>query len=161
MSEAAERTEFIIDTDKKAEWAMKKIREAREDRDRWISWYKQKIEEITEQTEADTMNLERMLAEFFETVPHKVTKTQESYRLPAGKLVLKTQNPEFRRDDKKVIEWAKENGLSRFVKTKEELDWAGLKESTAVFEGHVVTEEGEIIPGIDVVEREAKFSVEV
>lgn len=152
---------FVIDTDAKAEWALKKIKEARADRDTWVAWYKDKIREITEQTDYDTMNLERMLADYFGTVPHKVTKTQESYKLPGGKLVLKKQNPEFKRDDKAVLEWLKTNNLPQYIKVKEELDWAGLKSATAVFEGHVVTEDGEIIPGIDVVEREAAFSVEV
>jgi len=152
---------FVIDTDAKAEWALKKIKEARADRDTWVAWYKDKIREITEQTDFDTMNLERMLADYFGTVPHKITKTQESYKLPGGKLVLKKQNPEFKRDDKAVLEWLKTNNLPQYIKVKEELDWAGLKSATAVFEGHVVTEDGEIIPGIDVVEREAAFSVEV
>lgn len=157
----AEAEGFVIDTDAKAEWALGKIKEARADRDTWVAWYKDKIREITEQTDFDTMNLERMLAEYFATVPHKKTKTQESYKLPGGKLVLKTQNPEYKRDDKTVIDWAKANGMAQFVKVKEELDWAGLKDATAVFEGHVVTEDGEIVPGIEVVDREAKFSVEV
>jgi hypothetical protein len=152
---------FVIDTDAKAEWALGKIKKAREDRDTWVAWYKDKIREITEQTDFDTLNLERMLAEYFASVPHKKTKTQESYKLPGGKLVLKTQNPEFKRDDKAVIDWLKANGLEQFVKVKEELDWSGLKDATAIFEGHIVTEDGEVIPGIDVVDREAKFSVEV
>lgn len=157
----AEMEGFTIDTDAKAEWALKKIKEARADRDTWVAWYKEKIREITEQTDFDTANLERMLSDYFATVPHKKTKTQESYKLPGGKLVLKTQNPEFRRDDETVIGWIKSNGMGQYVKTKEELDWAGLKAATAVFDGHVVTEDGEIVPGIDVVDREAKFSVEV
>ena len=47
------------------------------------------------------------------------------------------------------------------MKTKEELAWSELKADTAVFDGHIVTEDGEIVPGIEVVNREAKFSVEV
>ena len=152
---------FVIDTDAKAGWALDKIREARADRDRWVKWYEDKIAEITAQTDFNTMNLERMLAEYFASVPHKKTKTQESYSLPGGKLVLKTQNPEYKRDDKTVIEWLKANGQGQFVKTKEELAWSDLKSATAAFEGHIVTEDGEIIPGIDVIEREAKFVVEV
>lgn len=157
----AEAEGFVIDTDAKAEWALQKIKEARADRDKWVGWYKEKIAEITEQTDFDTMNLERMLAEYFATVPHKKTKTQETYKLPGGKLVLKTQNPEYKRDDKTVIAWVKANGLGQYVKTSEALDWAGLKDATAVFEGHVVTEDGEVIPGIEIVDREAKFTVEV
>lgn len=152
---------FVIDTDAKAEWAMTKIKEARADRDRWVKWYEDKIKEITEQTDFNAMNLERMLAEYFATVPHKKTKTQESYSLPGGKLVLKTQNPEFKRDDKAVIEWAKANNLPQYVKIKEELAWSDLKGATDVFEGHIVTEDGEIVPGVEVIERDAKFIVEV
>lgn len=153
--------DFRIDTDAKAEWALKKIAEARADRDRWVAWYTDKIAEIKAQTDFDTMNLENMLAEYFATVPHKKTKTQESYKLPGGKLVLKTQNPEFKRDDGKVIEWLKKNNMPQFVKIEETLAWKELKDATAVFEGHIVTEDGEIVPGIDVVDREAKFVVEV
>ena len=79
---------YVIDTDAKAQRALDKIREARADRDAWVKWYEDKIKEITEQTDFNTMNLERMLAEYFATVPHKKTKTQESYSLPGGKLVL-------------------------------------------------------------------------
>lgn len=162
MSELIERNEeFVIDTDAKAEWALKKIAEARADRDAWVAWYEAKINEIKEQTDFNTMNLERMLADYFSTVPHKKTKTTESYVLPGGKLILKTQNPEFKRDDKTVIEWLKANQYNNFVKVKEELDWAGLKGATAVIGGKIATEDGEFVPGIEVIEREPKFVVEV
>ena len=153
--------EFVIDTDAKAEWALKKIAEARSDRDAWVKWYEDKIAEIKAQTDFNTMNLERMLADYFATVPHKKTKTQESYSLPGGKLVMKLQNPEFKRDDKTVIEWLKANQFTDFVKVEEKLSWADLKAATAIFEGHIVTEDGEIVPGVDVIEREPKFVVEV
>lgn len=161
---------FVIDTDAKAGWALQKIKEARADRDAWVAWYQQKIKEITEQTDFDTMNLERMLAEYFQTVPHKKAKTQESYSLPGGKLILKKQNPEYKRDDKKAVAWLKENGFSQYVKIKEELDWSSLKDASETVNGQIVcgekiTEDGEIIPlvvdGINVIEREPKFVVEV
>jgi phage host-nuclease inhibitor protein Gam len=161
MSEIIREEDFVIDTDEKALWALKKIKNARDDRDMWVEWYQQKIREITEQTDFATENLETMLAAYFETVPHKKTKTQETYSLPGGKLILKTQNPEYKRDDKTVIEWLKANGQDQFVKVEEKLDWAGLKAATAAFEGQIMTEDGEIIPGVEVVEREPKFVVEV
>ena len=101
MTEAiVERDEaFVIDSDAKALWALEQIKKAREDRDFWVEWYAQKTKEIKEQTDFNTMNLEARLAEYFATVPHKKTKTQESYTLPDGKLILKRQNAEFKRDD--------------------------------------------------------------
>ena len=162
MSEVIrEEQGFVIDTDQKAKWALDKIKEARADRDYWVAWYEQKIVEIKAQTDANTANLEGMLSAYFDTVPHKKTKTQESYTLPGGKLILKTQNPEYKRDDKAVIEWLKANGQERFVKIEEKLDWAGLKAETAAFKGRIITEDGEIIPGIEVIDREPKFVVEV
>lgn len=162
MSELFQETEgFVIDTDKKAEWALKRIRDAREDRDRMVDWYKAKTKEIIEQTDYETMNLERMLAEYFQNVPHKKTKTQESYALPGGKLILKKQNPEYKRDEAKVIEWAKASGFDKFVKVEEKLAWADLKAETAVFGDHIVTEDGEIVPGVEVIERPDEFKVEV
>lgn len=162
MSEAIKNDDyFVIDTDAKAEWALSKIKEARADRDAWVAWYESKIKEIKEQTDFNTMNLERMLAEYFNSVPHRKTKTQESYSLPGGKLILKTQNPEYKRDDKTVIEWLKKNGQDQFVKVKEELAWADLKAATGVLGSNIVDENGEIVPGIEVIERDPKFVVEV
>lgn len=162
MSELLQE-EFVIDSDIKAEWALKKIKEARADRDRMLDWYEKKAKEIKEQTDFETMGLERMLADYFRMTEkaHKVTKTQESYSLPGGKLVLKKQNPEYKRDDEAIIAWLKESGNGNYIKTTESLDWANLKKDTAVFDGHVVTGDGEIVPGIEVVERGEKFVVEV
>ena len=161
MSEVINGEGFVIDSDAKAAWAMQKIKEAREDRDTWVEWYKAQIAKITEQTDFDTMNLENMLAEYFATVPHKKTKTQESYALKGGKLILKIQNPEYKRDDNAVIEWLKQNGGERFVKIEEKLDWDGLKRSAKVVGSSLVDENGEIIPGVEVVEREPEFKVTV
>lgn len=161
---------FVIDTDLKAQWALDKIRQARAKRDEFVEWYKSKIAEVEAQTEYETGNLERMLSDYFKTVLHKKTKTQESYSLPGGKLILKIQNPEFKRDDKKAVAWLKENGFSQYVKIKEELDWSSLKDASETVNGQIVcgekiTEDGEIIPlvvdGINVIEREPKFVVEV
>ena len=162
-------TGWVCDSDAKAGWAMEKIRQARKDRDMWVSWYKEKIAEIEAQTDANTANLEHMLFEYFSTVPHKKTKTQESYSFPGGKLVLKLQQPEFKRDEKAVIDWLKETKNEQFIKVKEELDWAALKAACGVVDGKLiagetVNEDGEIIqivvPGVDVVEREPKFVVD-
>ena len=160
MSEAI-REEFVIDSDAKALWAINKIREARKDRDFMVEWYEKKIKEIKEQTDFDTLNLEHMLAQYFQTVPHKKTKTQESYSLPGGKLILKTQNPEYKRDEKTVIAWLKDHDGAQFVKVEEKLDWAELKDHSAALDGKLFSEDGEEIPGVEVINREAKFVVEV
>ena len=54
----------------------------------------------------------------------------------------------------------KDNGGGDFVKVSESLDWAGLKAKAGIVGTSLVNEDGEIIPGIEVVEREPKFMVE-
>lgn len=152
---------FVIDNDVKADWAVRKIAEIRDDCDRMTEWYRQQTGKIKEAADADISRLEHMLSEYFVIVPHKVTKTQESYTLPTGKLVVKKQNPEYKRDDKKVIAWLKDNGGGEYVKVSESLDWASLKSKSGIVGNSLVNEDGEIIPGIEVVEREPKFSVEI
>ena len=152
---------FIIDSDSKAGWAVKKIAAKRAERDEMIAWYKAQIKKAEEETENETAYLEKLLRDFFATVPHKTTKTQDSYTFPGGKLILKTQNPDYKRDEKTVIEWLEQNKMTDFVKVKKELDWDGLKKVTDIFDGNIVTEDGEIVPGITVEFREPKFIVEV
>lgn len=172
MSEVLQEREdrFVVDTDEKAKMICEKIRNRRGDRDFWVSWYEQKIKEVKESCDFDCLAWEQMLREYFDTVPHKKAKCSESYPLPGGKLVLKKQQPEFKRDDATVIEWLKANNQAQFVKVKEELNWADLKAATEVAGGKViagetVNDDGEVvqivIPGIEVIEREPKFTIEV
>lgn len=161
MSEFIENDSFVIDTDAKAEWALQKIREARADRDRFVKWYTDKIKEIKEQCDFNTMNLERMLKEYFDSVPHRETKTQSVYDLPSGKLFVKNQNPEYKHDDKTVIDWLKKNGGNQFIEVEESLKWGDLKKAGAVVGGKMFDENGEEIPGIEVINKDPVFCVEV
>lgn len=166
MSEAIfeaveEQPTFTVDNDQKAEWCLKKIKEAKADKEFWKDFYDQQYRAVTESADATITNMESLLHEYFETRPHKKTATQESYPLPSGKLVCKKQEPTFDRKDDEVIDWLKKNGAENFVKVKEELDWSGLKKTVTVVGDGVATSEGEMVPGIKVIPREDIFKVEV
>ena len=161
MTEALNIETSDIDYDAKALWAINRIRELNEERDELVEWYKQKTKEIKDQTAFDIANIERELGEYFKTVPHHKTKTQESYQLPGAKLILKKQNPEYKRNDDDVIAWLKSKMGGKYVKVEESLDWDGLKKNSAALDGRLWSEDGEEIPGIEVVNREPKFVVEV
>lgn len=158
MSEVVEK--FVIDSDQKAEWALQKVREARADRDRWVEFYKDQIEKVKYECDQNVENLEYMLRQYFETVPHKTTKTQESYALPGGKLLLKRQDYEYEHDDNTLVPWLEKNA-PEFVKIKKSSDWDGLKKKVAVFDGNVVDENGEVVPGVTATERPDKFAIEL
>ena len=105
-------------------------------------------------------NEKARLRNYFESVPHKVSKTQESYELPSGKLIWKDRDPDFERQDDKVLEWLKNNGKSDLIKVKEELKWAGLKKELIFNNGEAFLKEtGEKVPGITAIERDREFTI--
>lgn len=166
MSEVLETIEeyedngFSICDDRGAEYALRRIRETQAEVDKFKEYYDEQIRKMQERADGIKGFYTKHLYHYFETVPHKATKTQESYELPSAKLVWKQQNPEYVRDDEKVIDWLKKSDCAEFVKIKESLDWAGLKKQVVVSNGEcVMADTGEVVPGIEVVEREPKFDI--
>ena len=163
----SEITAFTIDSDKKADWAIGKIKEEQENtiRLRQIAISKivelqNKIKELDERTERRTGNLKAMLMDYMQTVkPTKQTKTQTQYELLSGKLVWKKQQSLYERDEAALLAWA-ETTAPELVKVKKEVSWADLKKQVDV-SGDKLLLDGEIIPGVTVVEREDVFEVQV
>lgn len=164
-----EQEGFVIDSDQKAEWALRKISEHRADAQRMadvcnaeIKRYTQVKTEAEDKCRRDCTFLESLLRVYFDTVPHKATKTQESYKLPSGVLKSKAQQPEYIRDDAVLIEWVKAQGLHDLLKVEPSLKWGDMKDKL-MFNGEtaVYTATGEIVPGVKIVEREPVFKVEV
>lgn len=160
--EAYER--FVIDNDKKAEWALCAIHEHVVEADRLlkacdeqIQFYKQRKEEIAAASDRKTGYLTSLLQLYFDTVPHKSTKTQETYALPSGKLVRKLASKKMEHDDAALMQQYPD-----FVQHKPSLAWGELKKKMKI-EGDVVidTTTGEIVEAITVTETPAKFIVEV
>ena len=161
MSELEER--WIIKDDKSAEWALKKIREAEEDTARWNAYYAAQMETIERQNADTVAYFTALLEAWFETVPHKTTKTQESYQLPGGKLVRKAQQPAYERDADALLGWAK-TSFPEAVKVKEEASWTDIKNriGKVMPDGSAVDKEtGEIIDGVTVIARDPVFKVEI
>jgi phage host-nuclease inhibitor protein Gam len=160
---------FVVDSDQKAEWALRKIREHRADASRMamvcdaeIDRYGRIRKEAADKCARDCAYLESLLYAYFVNVPHKATKTQESYKLPTGVLKQKIREPEYVRADAEILAWLNEQGMKDYVEVKPSLKWAELKKViTANGETAIYPETGEIIPGVKVVEREPVFTVEV
>lgn len=152
---------FVVDDDQKAEWCLKKIQEAEIERKTWKAFYDNRMAKVDAACDAKVERMKYFLAQYFRMVPHKVTKTQESYALPSGKLVIKQQQPEFVREDGKIAEWLEQSGLVSLVEKKPK--WGEMKKTLGltVAGDQVITADGEIVPGVAAVEREPVFKVEV
>ena len=157
------REEFTVTDDAAAQWCMKKIREAESDRAMWKAHYDAQMEKVNKAADESIAYFTAKLEEYFASVPHKATKTQESYTLPGGKLIRKKQQPKFETDDEALVPWLEENFMGQLVKVKKSADWAALKKVVTVTPDgeHVVTDEGEIIPGVTVTQRPDVFKVEM
>lgn len=165
-----EKEAWKVTDDLKADWCLDKIREARAEYNRFEMVAKAKIEQIEaalktqkNKMESEVSFFESKLREYFETIDNiKATKTQATYSLPSGKLVLKQRGPEFVKDDDKLVEWLEGNKLNEFVKVKKSGDWANIKKNIEVVGSKVVSKAtGEIVEGVTVVERDPEFKVEV
>lgn len=158
----AQDTPFIVDNDQKAEWAARKIREARQDTQKWTEYYERQLSAIRRANEDTEAYFAALLADYFDTVPHKATKTQESYSLPSCKLVLKAQQPEFNRDEAVLCDYLDKKGRDDLVKITRRADWAALKKTLKVMEdGTCVDADGEIVEGVQAFSRQPEFKVEM
>lgn len=169
VPEMAEYEAFRITDDNKAEWAIKKIKENRAERDRLvkvceeqISEYAMKAQWYIDREKKDSEYFISMLSQYSETVPLKTTKTQSKYSLPSGDLVWRTKPPEYKRAET-LVEELEAKGLGAFVKTKKVEDWAELKKLIQIVDGQAmaVTEDGEAIPleGVTVTPGQTIFEV--
>jgi tellurite resistance-related uncharacterized protein len=160
---------FVIDNDKKADWAIEKIKDERAEFERLrkialdrIAELNQRVEELQARTDRRTGNLKALLMDYMQTVkPTKQTKTQTQYELLSGKLVWKKQQPLYERDETALLSWAKANAPD-MVQTKESVTWGDLKKLTTLDgEKVVLAETGEIVDGVVAVPREDVFEVVV
>src|SRR5690606_11003312 len=91
---------------------------------------------------------------------NRVNPRQKTYRLPAGDLRLRAQQPEWIYGET-LLERLKEIGATGYIRVREEPDKAAIKRSAQIVNGRaalVDQETGEVheLP-IQVVERPAKF----
>ncbi len=165
-----EENKFVIKDDKTADWALETIKDAETERDRLITLANDKIAELTEQIEAlqkscdsDTAFLKSALFEYFGKVPHKETKTQETYKLLSGSLVLKKESTKIEHNDEALLKYLEENDGKDYIKVKKSVDWAEFKKNLTVSDsGEIIDSEiGTIIPveACKIVDVPASFNV--
>ena len=151
---------WFCENDQDAEWCLLQIRRAQAEKERWKAHYKEALASVTASCDETIARMEHFLRGYFQTVPHKRTKTEENYALPSGKIMIKTQDIAYEYDETEVMEWLKSKGKG-FIKTKEELDWSGLKDTLTVMGETVADGDAEIIPCIKAIEREPVFKVQL
>lgn len=165
-----EEKAFVVDNDAKADWALRKIAEEKEEYDRiWElaeeqrARIDQKEEAAKRRFEQRTSYLKSLLSAYFQQVPHKRTKTKESYRLLSGSLVLKLPPPKADYDEDELVQYLKDNKMPDLVKTEEKAKWGEFKKLLDLSLGThpVIKDTGELVECIRLEEMPPRFEVEV
>lgn len=157
------RDNWKITNDQDAEWLIDKVNEELIEKARFkesiinkIELLQEKLKKVEEEEQFIIERRNSYLIEYFETIPEKFkkkTKTQEKYRLPSGSIIKKYPKLEFKRNNDKLLNWIKANNMNEYIEVKEAPKWGELKKTIQVVGNQVVTEYGEIVEGVEVVER--------
>lgn len=166
IEEETETSDFTIETDEMAEWALKKVLAAKKEKERLSALIdteretlNRKQEEIDKRYENDTSYLISKLNEYFQTVERKETKTQESYQLLSGKLVFKKPAQKMEQNEEALLEWCKTNA-PEYVITKQSVAWGQIKKCMQIVgEAVIYDATGEIVSGVTVSETAGTFDV--
>lgn len=154
---------WTIQSDSDAEWLIAQVKEELKESDRFKNSLQEQIDKLQEKLnkvkEEENAKLERRnhyLIDYFERVDsaYKIKqKTQEKYRLPSGEIIKKYPAPKFKRNNKELIKWLKNNDKKEYIEIKEQAMWNELKKETKVVGDTVVTEDGEIVEGVEIEHR--------
>lgn len=162
------REEFQITDDKTAEWAIKKIKAAEDEYVRLMELVQaerkeldRKAEELSKHLESETGYLKGLLFKYFETVEKKETKTQQSYKLLSGSLVLRKSSVKIvKPDETKLVEFMENNGYENLVETKKSAKWSDFKKEIEIKDGQVILDDtGEVLDWIVTEEDPGRFEV--
>ena len=126
--------------------------------DRIKEWGEQAKQEYLEKVDHYAVLLEMFIRQEVTKQEEAGKKAKKTIKLPYGSIALKKQQPEYQKDENALLEYAREIG---FVKVKESTDWAELKKKCQVVEGKLIDENGQIVPGVTVIERGDKFELKL
>ena len=147
--------------DMEADDCIQKIANIEKYRKFWLDYYNKKIEEVNNKCDNNVAYQNRKLRYFFDSVPHRATKTMEAYDLPSGRISVSFSKPSLVPDKEAILKRFIDNGDREFIKVEEKLDWSGYKSRLFISDsGDVLDKEtGEVVSDVTVEVAEPKFSV--
>lgn len=157
---SAENEGFVVDTDQKADWAIRKLAVVRKKQAENKAIYDAEVERITEWLSTVNTALERD-ALYFEAVlrPYALTQRLEGRKtltLPHGTIKTTAGQPKVEfKNEQAFIEWAQVNDPS-LLKVKTDIDKTAVK-ALITEEGVVISTQGEIVPEVEVIPAETSI----
>ena len=146
-------SDFIVNDDRSATWAARKIKEKQEELADLCAWYEAQIVSARKQVNEEIEFLTEKLNEYFRSVPHRVTKTGiHKYSFPGGEMVMTPAKQAWAHDDAVLLEWCR-SYRPELIAVTEKPRWADVKS--------MIQQTGEVPDGVEPIEEPEKFSVKV
>jgi phage host-nuclease inhibitor protein Gam len=172
LNECFEEQEQVVSimSDTDAERILEQIKDLRAEKARFKMILDTRVQELTlnydrkaEKIDNEEAWLTHLLQGYFEGKDITASKAgNKSYKLLSGTLKLKKQQPEFKRDEDKLTAFLMENKYTDYIQTVFKPKWAELKKSVTVQDGKaIIADTGEVVDGVEVIDRPEKFEVEI
>ncbi|MGI6078808.1 MAG: host-nuclease inhibitor Gam family protein [Fastidiosipilaceae bacterium] len=156
--EQEQKERFKIEDKSQAAWALRKMSKIKAEMDENIMTAQAEMERIVGWRDGENEKLQRSVS-FFEGLLHEYFLTLresdpklKTMKLPHGTLKMRKQQPQYEYDESLMLPWAKKN-LPEAVVVKESVAKTPVKKH--------IKDTGEMVPGVEIVERPERFSVEV
>lgn len=149
--------EFTIDDQSKADWALRKLRELKQEKERNEEFAKQEKERIDEWLERENGKIDQSIQYFEGQLAAYLDRLRQdnpklkSVSLPNGRIGFRRRPAKWTYNDEVLLDGLKENGREDLIKRKETVDKQSLKKSVKVVDGRAVDPEtGWIVEGIEI-----------
>ncbi|GEN87212.1 host-nuclease inhibitor Gam family protein [Oceanobacillus sojae] len=166
--EQTERETFVVDTDEKANWALRKIKQAQQKQEEASALAADEQEKIEAWYQSEKEKAQRDIDYFQGLLAYYAIKKREedpkfkSQKLPNGRIKFVKKQPKLNYDDKAIVEYLKNNERTDLIRVKEEPSISDIKKEFVINEDKLIDPDtGEVIDGVTVEHLEDEFKVEV
>jgi len=157
---------FIIDTEEKADWALRKIKEAENEIEKAEYFAETQIRQIenwkAKQTDKHHESIDyfqSLLAEFLQN-KRKEDPKFKSITLPNGNVGFRRKQSKWIYNDDVVLKTLESENMNDFIKVEKKLDKRLIKKAFEVAGDKVINPDtGEVIEGIEIVEQGESLNV--
>jgi len=160
-----ERERFRLTDENMANWALRKVAKARAEYEEAAKVAEAEIKRIDDWLNGRKRDLEHA-EEFFGGLltayylpQHMQNPRQKTFKLPAGQVQIRAQQPDYVRDEARLIAWLKGNDMAGYVEIVEKLRWGDLKKQLKQLGDKMLSPDGEVVDGILVVDRGLKVNI--
>lgn len=155
-----------VEDEASANWALRKIKEHENEIKRINDFAEQEISKIeswankeVDQHKRDIDFFQSKLAEYAMDLREKDNKFK-TLKLPNGRVRFRKRQPQWKYDDKTLIQSLKQAGMTDYIKVEEKPVKSDIKKVLEVIDGKTINPEtGEVVEGIEVIERGEKVEV--